>query len=77
MMKQTGMTLQEVSNIPTNNYFKNIKNYQDMIAIGGISDEDDRYTNVISPDKTLPEMPLTIIVLIIMLISIIIVTKKS
>ena len=133
MGKQTGMTLQSGSKIPTNNYFKNIKNHQDMIAIGGMSDKHDRYTktphasyefkipteligrsdnygfytsvfdynsekvfswpsidskkshiipspskwgDVISPDKTLPEMPLPLVILSVLLISVIGITRK-
>ena len=131
--KQTGMTLQGGSKIPTTGYFKNIKNHQDMIAIGGMSDEHDRYSeiphasyefkipteligrsnnfgfyasvfdsnsktvyswpninsekpniipspskwgDVISPDKTLPEMPAPIIILLVLLISVIGITRK-
>jgi len=132
--KQTGITLQGGSSIPTNNYFKNIKNHPEMIAFGGISDENDRYSKIphasyefkiptevigrsdnyglyvrvidsdsslvyswpniileesknipsptkwgdlISPDKSLPEIPLPIMIFAILMIGIIFVTKKS
>lgn len=131
--KQTGTTLQGGSTIPTNSYFKNIKNHQDMIAIGGISDEHDRYSkiphasyefkipteligrsdnygfyasvfdynsgtvyswpsidseklntipspskwgDVISPDKSLPEMPVPLVILSVLLISVIVITRR-
>jgi len=134
MGKQTGMTLQGGSNIPTNNYFKNIKNHQDMIAIGGTSDENDRYTktphasyefkipteligrsdnygfyasvydhdskityswpsinseiqnkipspskwgDVISPDKSIPEMPFPLVILSVLLITIVVISRKT
>ena len=132
MGKQIGMTIQGGSNIPTNNYFKNIKNHQDMIAIGGTSDENDRYTkqphasyefkipieligrsdnygfyasvydhnlksiyswptvdskiqeipspsswgDLISPDKSIPEIPLPLMILSILFIAIIGITRK-
>ena len=133
MDKPTGLMIQGGSNIPTNNYFKNIKNHPDMIAIGGTSDENDRYSKIphasyefkipieligrsdnygfyaaafdfnsntvyswpnidsknlnyipspskwgdlISPDKSLPEIPLPIMILVILMIGVILATRK-
>jgi len=132
--KQTGSTLQGDSKIPTNSYFKNIKNHQDMIAIGGFSDEHDRYSkiphanyefkipteligrsdnygfyasvfdynaetsyswpsidaesprtipspskwgDIISPDKSIPEMPMPLLILSVLLILVIGITRKT
>ncbi|HJJ22860.1 MAG TPA: hypothetical protein OQH54_04000 [Nitrosopumilus sp.] len=131
--KQTGITLQGDSKIPRNNYLKNIKNHQDMIAIGGFSDENDRYSDiphasyefkipteligrsdnygfyasvfdynsetvyswpsinfenpniipspskwgdVISPDRSIPEMPVPLVILSVLLISVVGITRK-
>jgi len=132
--KQTGITLQGGSNIPTNNYFKNIKNHPDMIALGGISDENDRYSDIphasyefkiptevigrsdnygfyvrvfdsdsslvyswpdisleksekvpsptkwgdlISPDKSLPEIPMPLLILMISMVFVIVILRKG
>lgn len=41
--RQNGATMQGGSMIPTNGNFKNIKNDKGFIAIGNVSDENDRY----------------------------------